>query len=309
MTPEEHSPRPVDRLLPASLTPDRVLARVGLVSDTHLPPRLRGLPPALFAALDGVDLILHAGDVGDLVVLDDLSRIAPVTAVHGNDDTSAAHQELPYQQVIAVAGVRILLWHGHYADPDEEHASRHDERLIPKLDWIAARARRARATVAIFGHWHIPLAYRSSDVLVVNPGALAASGFVERQLVQSAAVLFVDANQGAHAVHVDLSAPERPFEPAIDWHQSFTTAFRQFSASSADAELNKVLARLRRELSGREIELLRPVATRLGQAVWDGELDQITRLHLLDAVLAAHDLPAELTARLVRLLEPSEPQP
>ena len=203
---------PPHRPAPACVPlPDRVQVRIGLVSDTHLPMRLRRLPPALFTALDGADLVLHAGDVGDLAVLDQLSRIAPAIAVHGNDDTPAAHQELPYQQVIAVAGVRILLWHSHYADPEEERASCQDEELLPKLAWISGRARHAGATVAIFGHWHIPLSYDADGVLLVNPGASAPANFVERQLVQTAAVLFVDADQRPHVTHVDLSAPERPY--------------------------------------------------------------------------------------------------
>lgn len=308
MTPSPNPTRAIDRLLPASLTPDRVRLRVGLVSDTHLPPRLRTLPPALFDALDGADLVLHSGDVGDLTVLDDLSHIAPVVAVHGNDDTPAAQQELPYQLVVAVAGVRILLWHGHYADPGEEHASRRNEELLPKLAWIAARARRAGATVAVFGHWHIPLVYRDGDVLLVNPGALAPSGFTERQVVQTAAALFVDVGRQVHVAHVNLAAPAQPYTPGIDWQQSFTTAFRQFSASTADPQLLGVLARLRRELSGHDLELLRPLANRLGQAVWDGEIERITGPRLRDAVLTDPDLPPDLAARVLRVIESSQSQ-
>jgi len=71
------------------------ITTLGLISDTHLPDRLRALPPEVFDALDGVDLILHAGDVGTLAVLDQLSTIAPVVAVHGNDDSAEAIRELP----------------------------------------------------------------------------------------------------------------------------------------------------------------------------------------------------------------------
>ncbi|MBC8074637.1 MAG: hypothetical protein H7Y32_01055, partial [Chloroflexales bacterium] len=59
-----------------SLRPfDDVVACIGLVSDTHMPQRCAALPPALFAALRGVDLLLHAGDVGELWVLDQLSAL------------------------------------------------------------------------------------------------------------------------------------------------------------------------------------------------------------------------------------------
>ena len=65
----------------------RHMMRIGLISDTHMPERWPRLPSCIFSLFDGVDLILHAGDVGELWVLDELSLIAPVIAVHGNDDT------------------------------------------------------------------------------------------------------------------------------------------------------------------------------------------------------------------------------
>src|SRR5262245_50582690 len=102
-----------DRFLPPELPAERVAARIGLISDTHMPERCVALPPSLFDVLQGVDLLLHAGDVGELWVLDRLAALAPVVAVHGNDDTEAAQRELPYQQVIAVAGRRIELTHSH----------------------------------------------------------------------------------------------------------------------------------------------------------------------------------------------------
>lgn len=73
---------------PHECPPERTTAVVGLLSDTHYPERLAHLPPALFDVLAGVDLLLHAGDVGELAALSQLSQIAPVVAVHGNDDTA-----------------------------------------------------------------------------------------------------------------------------------------------------------------------------------------------------------------------------
>src|SRR5687768_11958359 len=86
-------------LLPTELAAERVAARFGLISDTHMPERCPVLPTALNDVFRGVDLILHAGDLGELSVLDRLGAIAPVVAVHGNDDTAEAQRELPYQQV------------------------------------------------------------------------------------------------------------------------------------------------------------------------------------------------------------------
>lgn len=150
-----------------------VIARIGLLADTHMPDRLAVLPEALEVAFAGVDLILHAGDVGTLSVLDALSRLAPVVAVHGNDDTAEAQRELPYQQLLSVAGLRLLLTHAHYPDRGEELASRTTDAWAPKLERRAAMGRRAGATVVIFGHTHIPMALPWGDLLLVNPGALA----------------------------------------------------------------------------------------------------------------------------------------
>ena len=135
--------------------------RIGLVSDTHMPMRLRELPAPLFTALRGVDLLLHAGDVGKLSTLDELSELAPVVAVHGNDDSEEARQFLPYKTVVPCAGERIFLWHSHYEDRQEEFASREGDEIVPKLHRISPEAAAAGAHVAVFGHWHIPLRSRS----------------------------------------------------------------------------------------------------------------------------------------------------
>jgi hypothetical protein len=85
----------LDRYLPLGLSENRIVARIGLISDTHMPARCADLPAAVFDVLRSVDVVLHAGDVGELWVLDQLSAIAPVIAVHGNDETAEAQRELP----------------------------------------------------------------------------------------------------------------------------------------------------------------------------------------------------------------------
>src|SRR5262245_43311571 len=60
--------------------------RIGVISDTHAPRRWKACPPEVARQLDGVDLILHAGDVCTADVLDELSVLAPVKAVLGNND-------------------------------------------------------------------------------------------------------------------------------------------------------------------------------------------------------------------------------
>src|SRR4051812_40619052 len=111
-------------LLPPNLPAERITACIALISDTHQYPGIEVLPASLMEALQGVDLVLHAGDTGDLAALDRLSVLAPVIAVHGNDDSAEAEATLPYTQVIRVQGERILLWHSHYQKIEEEYAAR-----------------------------------------------------------------------------------------------------------------------------------------------------------------------------------------
>ena len=84
---------------------------IGLIADTHLPQRLRRLPAGLDRAFRGVDLILHAGDLNSVSVLDELQRIAPALAVVGNADLFGTG--LPQRRTVEIGGRRIGLTHGH----------------------------------------------------------------------------------------------------------------------------------------------------------------------------------------------------
>lgn len=288
-----------DPLLPSGLTPDQVQARIGLISDTHMPQRRRHLPPALFDLFQGVDLILHAGDMGELWVLDQLSALAPVVAVHGNDDSPDAQRELPYQQIITVAGMRILLWHSHYPDWDEEMASRAADEIHPNR--TVERARRAQAWLAVFGHWHIPLTYRHDGILVVNPGALASGNELTRQLRHTVALLYVDRQATPHIVHVDLAAPDRPYTAVIDWQAGFSANYIHYSASILTPELASAMAYLRARLTRDEIMAMRETIAELAHPVWEEQRGYLTLTEVEEALLAAN-LSGTLKRRLTSLM-------
>jgi putative phosphoesterase len=140
--------------------------RIGLVSDTHGMFR-----PELFQALDGVELILHAGDVGPDEILAQLEAIAPVRAVYGNTD--APGRRLLRESIdLTVDGVRIHVSHGH------EVGSPNPERLAAKYD----------ADVIVYGHTHRQLVARVGERLIINPGAAGARRF---DIEPSAAVLTI----------------------------------------------------------------------------------------------------------------------
>ncbi|MBX3010659.1 MAG: YfcE family phosphodiesterase [Caldilineaceae bacterium] len=275
---------PVSPFLPPTLAPERVVGCIGLIADTHLPQRLAALPPAIETVFLGVDLILHAGDVGRLTVLDQLSVIAPVIAVHGNDDTPEAQRELPYQQVITCHGQRLLLWHSHFPDRVDELYSRMHDEFTPQLDRSLARARRCGARIVVFGHWHIPFVYQTADVMVINPGALASGNPFTRQLCQTVALLFWRDDGVPFVSHVDLAQPDRIYTPTPDWAASFSAAAAPFTGSILAPELEVNLPYLREQFMrfGFE-EALRPWLC-VAHRCWAGEQAVITLAELRIAV-------------------------
>ena len=124
---------------------------VGLISDTH-----GLLRPEALAALHGSRHIVHAGDVGDPAVLDALARIAPVTAVRGNNDTGAWARRLRRIETLEIAGTRICVVHD-----------------LAQLDRDAA----AGFQVVVAGHSHRPAKERREGVLYVNPGSAGPRRF------------------------------------------------------------------------------------------------------------------------------------
>lgn len=131
--------------------------RVAVLSDTHAPRFWKGCPPAVAARLDGVDLILHAGDVCTPSVLDELTAFAPVHVVRGNNDgDDVAAWGAPEVLRLTVAGVRIAMLH------DSGPASGR----LPRL-----RAQFPDTDLVVFGHSHIPWNEESGGFRVFNPGS------------------------------------------------------------------------------------------------------------------------------------------
>jgi putative phosphoesterase len=127
---------------------------IGVISDTHGQIRDSAL-----MALQGVELILHAGDVGRRTVLDALRAVAPVHAVYGNVD--ARDGALVERFGTELAGQRIHMSHGH------ELGSPTPEALVARYD----------ADIVIYGHTHRPLVRELRGTLVLNPGAAGPARF------------------------------------------------------------------------------------------------------------------------------------
>ena len=125
---------------------------IGVISDTH-----GLLRPEAFRALRGASHILHAGDVGDAAILDELRLIAPVSAIRGNIDLQGRCSRLPETEVVALAGRSLYMLHdGNSLDLD------------PAAGGFAA---------VISGHSHKPLIEWRHDVLYFNPGSAGPRRF------------------------------------------------------------------------------------------------------------------------------------
>ena len=132
---------------------------IGVISDTH-----GYLPNRVFDLFAGVDLILHAGDVGGEEVLIALDAIAPVKAVTGNVDVASSRLPL-FQQLETPAG-RIGMTHGHLG---------HCSSLEPEL--MIRHFAAFDPAIIIFGHSHIPLLRREGERWLLNPGSAGRARF------------------------------------------------------------------------------------------------------------------------------------
>jgi uncharacterized protein len=131
--------------------------RVAVLSDTHAPRHWKACPPEVARRLDGVDLILHAGDVCQAAVLEELAAFAPVRAVLGNnDEPDVAAWGAPETLRLDLDGLPAAMVH------DAGPAAGRPDRL---------RRRFPGAELVVFGHSHIPLDLTADGVRIFNPGS------------------------------------------------------------------------------------------------------------------------------------------
>jgi uncharacterized protein len=126
--------------------------RIGIISDTHGLLRAEAV-----AFLRGSDYIVHAGDIGDAGVLGELSAVAPVTAVRGNNDNGAWAETIAETEVLKVGAVSIYVLHD-----------------LAQLDLDPAAI---GYQVVVSGHSHKPFMERRHGVLYLNPGSAGPRRF------------------------------------------------------------------------------------------------------------------------------------
>lgn len=141
------------------------MARVILLSDTHIPKVGPTLPEGLTEDFKGADLILHAGDLIETSVLDELCSLAPTKAVVGNMDLPEVTSVLPEKVVVEVEGKLIGLIHGWGPPAGIE------KRVLSRFMDV---------DVVVFGHTHKACVEEVDGVLLLNPGTPNDRRFSER---------------------------------------------------------------------------------------------------------------------------------
>ena len=133
--------------------PTRAALIIDVISDTH-----GLLRPEALAALRGSDYIVHAGDIGDPLILKTLAEIAPVTAIRGNVDWEAWAKRIPSTNVLEAGGISIYVLHN--------------------LNELDLKPEAAGLDVVVSGHTHVSKAEMKKGVLYFNPGSAGPRRFL-----------------------------------------------------------------------------------------------------------------------------------
>jgi putative phosphoesterase len=130
---------------------------VGLISDTHIPVRARCIPKMVFKIFENVDFIVHAGDLVELAVIDELEQLAPVLAVHGNMDGPEVSGALPKLNSLKISDWKIGVMH--------------DPSTLFGMGKMREIAKRNGFNVLVFGHTHNSSIKWEGKTLYINPGS------------------------------------------------------------------------------------------------------------------------------------------
>lgn len=139
---------------PPNLNPAKI---VGLISDTHVPKRAHCLPPKVLEVFKNVNYIIHAGDLVELAIVDELETVAPVLAVHGNMDGVDIVEALPQINSLKVFNWKIGVMH----DPD----------IAFGLNKIRELVKENHFDVFVYGHTHVADIKWEDKTLYINPGS------------------------------------------------------------------------------------------------------------------------------------------
>jgi putative phosphoesterase len=155
--PEANALTSEQTMMSFGMTSFKAAKTVGLISDTHVPARARCIPKAVFKIFEDVDFIVHAGDLVELAVIDELEQLAPVLAVHGNMDGPQVSGALPKLNSLKVADWKIGVMH--------------DPNTLFGMGKMREIAKQNGFDVFVYGHTHNPSIKWEGKTLYINPGS------------------------------------------------------------------------------------------------------------------------------------------
>lgn len=145
--------------------------RIGLISDTHIPVDAEALPRQVASVFRDVDLILHAGDIYDLSVLEDLQRIAPLLVARGDDDYGDVllDERVNREHVFTVEGITIWLFHEYRKEEWPANGTVYEK---------SGRRFEKTPDVVVYGHTHKAALLHNGSFLAVTPGSATFPSYV-----------------------------------------------------------------------------------------------------------------------------------
>ena len=132
--------------------------KIVVLSDTHIPASSDTLPEIVKEELKDADMIIHAGDLSEPSVYEELKNIAPVEAVVGNMDAHKLRRELPEKKILQIKNFRIGLVHGD-GPPDNI------------INYVRGRFANEKLDCIIYGHSHDPKIETIDNTIYFNPGS------------------------------------------------------------------------------------------------------------------------------------------
>lgn len=133
--------------------------RIGVISDTHISGRAAGLPDAIVKEFRKVDMVIHAGDLVDLAVLEQLKSVCPnVKAVRGNMDSEEVKKILPQKEILKIGNYKVGIMHGYGAPGN-------------LMNILSSAFKDDGADLIIFGHSHCAANEKKEGTLFFNPGS------------------------------------------------------------------------------------------------------------------------------------------
>lgn len=129
--------------------------RVVVLADTHMPRSAKALPESVLKDIERSDLVVHLGDFTDMELVHHLRALAPLAAVHGNNDSSEIRTLLPATERFSIGRFRVTALHGHLGGQTALQAAR----------------RVTGSDIVLFGHSHAPVCTFVAGTLLFNPGS------------------------------------------------------------------------------------------------------------------------------------------